>query len=57
MKVGEAAEKPWDLLLDGVLEAALSLVHTPCDPEIKFYALGALTVALQCIYRRIQVYL
>ena len=45
----------WNLLIDGALPAACSLVASPCDPEIKFYALGALTVTLQSIYRHMQV--
>ena len=47
--------REWDVLLDGALPAACSLVEGPCNPEMKFYALGALTLALQRIYSRLQV--
>lgn len=52
----EKGAKKWDLLLDGALPAACSLVESPCDPEIKFYALGALTMALQRIHKHLQVH-
>ena len=45
----------WDLLLDGCLPAACRLLEDPCDPDIKFYALGALTLTLQRIYEHLQV--
>ena len=53
--VKEGAGK-WDLLLDGCLAAACNLVGNPCDPEIKFYALVALTLTLQRIYKHLQVH-
>ena len=47
--------KRWDLLLDGALPAACDLVDTPCDPEIKYFALGTLTLVLQATLGRMQV--
>lgn len=50
----EADGYQWDLLLDGVMPVILELVEIPCDPEVKFYALGCISLTLQQAYIRLQ---
>lgn len=53
--LADSKECKWDLLVDGALPLACTMVETPCDPEVQFHTLGGLTASLQALLARLQV--